>query len=100
MATKPLHTQPDRLGDVVEKLLAIFCTDPLAQPLPGDISVDPLATPGSKDKLGIPNTAQERNSPFDLPSASRLKPTKAAAEAQVSTGSPVSRRNQAAPREQ
>ncbi|PVI03885.1 hypothetical protein DM02DRAFT_557197 [Periconia macrospinosa] len=97
ITTKPLHTQPDRLGDVVERLLAIFCTDPLAQPLPGDILVDPLATPGSKDKLGVPNSVHNRTSPFDMPSASRVKPT-GVSSLQMNNGSPVSRRDEVAPR--
>jgi hypothetical protein len=94
ITTKPLHTQPDRLRDVVEKLLAIFCTDPLSQPLPADESIDSLATPGGKNNLCAPGSTHTRASPFDLPSGARVKgsyfgPT------HVHTGSPVSRKEKA-----
>jgi hypothetical protein len=93
ITTKPLHSQPDRLRDVVEKLLAIFCTDPLAQPLPTDVSTDPLATPAGRNRLGVLVSTHHRTSPFDLPSATRMKTVVSAEEkAAVNTGSPVSRR--------
>ncbi|CAI6333766.1 unnamed protein product [Periconia digitata] len=92
ISTKPLHAQPERLGDIVEKFLAIFCTDPLSQPLPSEITSDPMATPGSKDKLGIPNSTHNRASPFDLPSASRAKLNRSVSEQHISHGSPVSKR--------
>jgi hypothetical protein len=92
ITTKPLHSQPDRLRDVVEKLLAIFCTDPLTQPLLTDEPVDPLATPRAKNKLGIPGSAHSHASPFDLPSGARVKAVISAAE-YVHTGSPVSRKS-------
>ncbi|KAF2640689.1 hypothetical protein P280DRAFT_399510 [Massarina eburnea CBS 473.64] len=89
IATKPLHSQPDRLRDIVEKLLAIFCTDPLAQPLPGGVSTDPLATPG---RLGVPGSTHSHASPFDMPSTARKNTVKPVTEGVVYTGSPVSRR--------
>lgn len=93
MATKPLHAQPDRLRDVVEKLLTIFLTDPLAQPLPSAVPVDPVATPGSKQRLRIPGSTHGGASPFDLPSiARRPGMMRAVTDSQVFTGSPVSKR--------
>ncbi|KAF2471187.1 uncharacterized protein BDR25DRAFT_367927 [Lindgomyces ingoldianus] len=72
ISTKPLHSQPDRLRDIVEKLLVVFCTDPLAEPLPSDEAPNLLATPGSQRKLGIPGSTHSQASPFDLPKASRM----------------------------
>ena len=91
ITTKPVHSQPDRLRDVVEKLLAIFCTDPLTQPLLTDDSVDPLATPGAKNKLNVPGSTHTHASPFDLPSGARVKVVTSVGE-HVHTGSPVSRK--------
>ncbi|KAF1961247.1 hypothetical protein CC80DRAFT_522750 [Byssothecium circinans] len=88
ITTKPLHSQPDRLRDVVEKLLAIFCTDPLTQPLQNEVSMDPLATPGKGDGLGVPRSTHSRTSPFDMPSTQRIKVVKTAEESVVNTGSP------------
>ncbi|KAF2688489.1 hypothetical protein K458DRAFT_384675 [Lentithecium fluviatile CBS 122367] len=88
IATQHLYSQPDRLRHVVEKLLAIFCTDPLTQPLPTQKSIDPLATPGSNNKLGVPGSTHSHASPFDLPSGARMNAVKSA-EGHVHTGSPV-----------
>jgi hypothetical protein len=91
IAEKPLHSQPDRLRDVVEKLLAIFLNDPLAQPLPTDETSN-LATPGSKQHLGVPGTTISHTSPFDQPSVKRPGMFRSKTDSQVYTGSPVSRR--------
>jgi hypothetical protein len=91
IAEKPLHSQPDRLRDVVEKLLAIFLNDPLAQPLPTDEASN-LATPGSKQHLGVPGTTISHTSPFDQPSVKRPGMFRSKTDSQVYTGSPVSRR--------
>lgn len=93
MWSKPLHSQPDRLRDVVERLLAIFCTDPLAQPWPDRTVADTVATPG-REHLGVPGSTHSRASPFDMPSGSRqvLSSTKVATD--VHTGSPIRRRKQ------
>ncbi|KAF2855263.1 hypothetical protein T440DRAFT_207114 [Plenodomus tracheiphilus IPT5] len=93
MADKPLHAQPDRLRDVVEKLLYIFLTDPLAEPLSSAIPPDPVATPGSKNRLGVPGSSHEHASPFDLPSIGRRPAMmRSVTEGHVFTGSPVSKR--------
>lgn len=92
IATKPLHSQPDRLRDVVEKLLVIFCTDPLTQPLPTESSTNPLATPGSKQRFAAPDSTHSHASPFDLPSGARMKAVQSAVKEHVHTGSPVSRK--------
>ncbi|KAF2028614.1 hypothetical protein EK21DRAFT_69480 [Setomelanomma holmii] len=89
---KPLHAQPDRLRDVVEKLLAIFLSDPLAQPLPNDEATNVVATPGSKSHLGVPGTTHSHTSPFDLPSATRPGLTRSKTDNHIYTGSPVSKR--------
>jgi hypothetical protein len=95
MSSEPLHQQPDRLRDVVEKLLLIFCTDPLAEPPAaakrsrqgGEV----IATPGQKG-LRVPGSGQPAGeSPFDLPSGRAVGSTAKKTEV-VHTGSPVSRR--------
>jgi hypothetical protein len=93
MSSKPLHSQPDRLRDVVERLLAIFCADPLAQPLPGNEITNPLATPG-RQHLGVPGSTHTQTSPFDMPSGARQTTTKSTVQGGVHTGSPLSRRKQ------
>ncbi|KAF2015326.1 hypothetical protein BU24DRAFT_175371 [Aaosphaeria arxii CBS 175.79] len=89
MATKSLHFQPDRLRDVVEKLLMIFCTDPLTQPLPLDDTTDILATPGGSNQLKVPGSSHSRASPFDLPSGRALAALKQTHQGPIHTGSPV-----------
>ncbi|KAF2121205.1 hypothetical protein BDV96DRAFT_594424 [Lophiotrema nucula] len=89
--TKPLHTQPDLLRDVVEKLLAIFCTDPFIQSLPVPDGPNLLATPGGQKKLGIPRSTHSHNSPFDAPSTTRLP--QLVGSDQFHTGSPIEKRN-------
>lgn len=92
MSEKPLHAQPDRLRDVVEKLLTIFLGDTLAQPSPVNEPANPIATPGSKQRLGIPGTMNTHASPFDLPSIVRPGMIRSNTDSHVYTGSPVSRR--------
>ncbi|KAH9883082.1 hypothetical protein J1614_000452 [Plenodomus biglobosus] len=93
MAEKPLHAQPDRLRDVVEKLLSIFLSDPLAEPLPPPAPMDPVATPGSKTRFGVPGSTHGHASPFDLPSIGRRPGMmRSVTESQIYTGSPVSKR--------
>lgn len=92
MTDKPLHAQPARLRDVVEKLLTIFLSDPLAEALPLEESSNPLATPGSKQKPGVPGSQHSHASPFDLPSIPRPSISRSVTDSQVHTGSPVSRR--------
>ncbi|KAF2491766.1 hypothetical protein BU16DRAFT_530199 [Lophium mytilinum] len=65
MATEPLHSQPDSLRDVVDRLLAIFCTDPLAEPVPTAAPIDPLSTPGSRKALLGADSAKSHKSLFD-----------------------------------
>ncbi|KAH9878713.1 hypothetical protein IAQ61_001987 [Plenodomus lingam] len=92
---KPLHAQPDRLRDVVEKLLSIFLTDPLAEPVPSATPMNPVATPGSKIRFGVPGSSHvhEHASPFDLPSIGRRPGMmRSVTESHVYTGSPVSKR--------
>ncbi|KAF2797448.1 hypothetical protein K505DRAFT_235476 [Melanomma pulvis-pyrius CBS 109.77] len=94
ISTKPLHTQPDRLRDVVEKLLAIFCVDPLTEPPLAEDPPDLLATPGSKQRFCIANSALHQASPFDMPSVTRVNAVKFTGDVQVHTGSPISRRRE------
>lgn len=91
MSSKPLHSQPDRLRDVVERLLAIFCADPLAQPLPGEESTNLLNTPG-RQHFGVPGSTHSRASPFDMPSGARQNPNKSSVQGTIHTGSPLSKR--------
>ncbi|KAF1844795.1 uncharacterized protein K460DRAFT_283620 [Cucurbitaria berberidis CBS 394.84] len=91
MADKPLHVQSARLRDVVEKLLVIFLSDPLAE-VPSNETANPVATPGSSRKLGVPRSNQSHASPFDLPSIARAGVTRSVTDTQFHTGSPVSKR--------
>lgn len=91
MSSKPLHSQPDRLGDVVERLLAVFCTDPLTLPTQNDVTTDPLTTPG-RQHLGIAGSTHGRASPFDMPSGTRPKIVRSKTEGDIHTGSPISRK--------
>jgi hypothetical protein len=92
MSEKPLHAQPDRMRDVVEKLLAIFLSDPLAEPSPTEVSANPVATPGSRPRFGLPGSTHSHASPFDLPSISRPGMMRSVTDSHVYTGSPVSKR--------
>lgn len=80
------------MRDVVEKLLAIYLSDPLAQPVPTAQSTNPVATPGSKNRLGVPDTVHSQASPFDLPSSKRPGVMRSKTDPHAYTGSPVSRR--------
>ena len=86
MASKPLHTQPDQLRQVAERLLAIFCSDPLDQPLLNNVA-DHLTTPAGKQSLGVHACTYSHASPFDQPSGSRQSTTKNSS-GDVRTGSP------------
>jgi len=79
------------LRDVVEKLLSIFLSDPLAELLAAEPK-DLVATPGAKSLLGVPGSTNGHASPFDLPSAARPGLMRAKTDGLVFTGSPVSRR--------
>lgn len=92
MSEKPLHAQPDRMRDIVEKLLALFLSDPLAEPLPTEIPANPVATPGSRPRFGLPGSTHSHASPFDLPSISRPGMMRSVTDSHVYTGSPVSKR--------
>jgi hypothetical protein len=92
IAEKPLHAQSDRLRDLVEKLLAVFLTDPLADPVPSQEPAHPVATPGGKPLLGVFGSTHGHASPFDLPSGSRPPIMRSKTEGHIHTGSPVSRR--------
>ncbi|KAH7125609.1 hypothetical protein B0J11DRAFT_434800 [Dendryphion nanum] len=94
MLSKPLYLQPDQLRDVVERLLAIFCTDPLTPPLVLEEPSNVLATPGNQNKLSIPRTVQHHASPFDLPSGKRTVPSNVSHIGHPHTGSPISRRKE------
>lgn len=91
MAEKPLHSQPDRLRDVVEKLLTVFLADPLSQPMSLEVTTEPVTTPGSK-RPGVPGSSQLHASPFDLPSTARPRITRAKTDSHMYTGSPVNRK--------
>lgn len=93
MLEKPLHAQPDRLRDVVETFLSIFLSDPLAEPLTVAQPTNPMATPGTKSRLGVPGSTNGHTSPFDLPSAARPGLMRAKTDSHIFTGSPVSRRS-------
>ncbi|KAJ4987536.1 hypothetical protein SVAN01_06993 [Stagonosporopsis vannaccii] len=91
MTEMPLHTQPDRMRDLVEQFLSLFLNDPLAHPLPSDQPTDRVATPNIKH-IGILGS-YHHESPFDLPSGMRRPPmVRAQTDGQVYTGSPVSKR--------
>ncbi|KAF1937253.1 hypothetical protein EJ02DRAFT_426809 [Clathrospora elynae] len=92
MSEKPLHAQPGRLRHVVEKLLTIFMTDPLAEPSSLVLSANPVATPGGKQTLRAPGSTHGHATPFDLPSITRPGMTRSATDSHVYTGSPVSRK--------
>ncbi len=92
MSEKPLHAQSDLLRNVVEKLLTIFLTNPLAETLSTNTSVDPLVTPGKKAIPIVPGSTHSHASPFDLPSNAKSGTAKLATNTQAYTGSPVSRR--------
>jgi hypothetical protein len=89
---RPLHAQPDQMRDIVEKLLALYLSDPLAQPSSLDQTTNPVATPGTKPRLGLLDTMQSQASPFDLPSSRRPGIMRSKTDSHVYTGSPVSRR--------
>lgn len=89
---RPLHAQPDQMRDVVEKLLAIYLSDPLAQPVPIAQSMNPVATPGGKGRLGVLETVHSQASPFDLPSSKRPGVMRSKTDPHAYTGSPISRR--------
>lgn len=92
MTGKPLHTQPDRMRDLVEQFLVLFLTDPFVEPPPSDESVNSVTTPGVK-QVGIFGSSQHHASPFDLPSGMRRPPMmRSQTDTQVYTGSPVSKR--------
>lgn len=92
MSEKPLHVQPDRMRDVVEKLLTIFLSDPLAEPPPADVPANPVATPGSKSRPGLPGSTHSHASPFDLPSTSRPSMMRSVTDSHIYTGSPISKK--------
>jgi hypothetical protein len=73
--------------------MAIYLSDPLAQPLLAAQATNPTATPVSKPaRLGIPESAHSQASPFDLPSAARPGMMRSKTDSHIYTGSPVSRR--------
>ena len=90
--SKPLHSTPDVLRNVVEKLLAIFCTDPLTEALFTEEPQNVLSTPASQKRLAVPNSRHSQHSPFDLPSGNGRRALKSAETQQLNTGSPISRK--------
>ncbi|KAI4651188.1 uncharacterized protein J4E79_009387 [Alternaria viburni] len=93
MSEKPLHATPDRMRDIVEKLLALFLSDPLAESPPPEIPADPVATPGSRPRFVIPGSTHGHASPFDLPSTQRRPGMmRSVTDSHVYTGSPVSKK--------
>ncbi|KAH7058851.1 hypothetical protein B0J12DRAFT_651753 [Macrophomina phaseolina] len=62
IATEPLALRMEQLREIVDKLLAIFCTDPLAMPLPVEHS-SAAVTPAAQQPFGTP-TAGVEGSPF------------------------------------
>lgn len=93
MSTLPLHANPDKMRDIVEKLLTLFLSDPLAEPEPAPILVEPVATPGDRLRIGLFGSAHGHASPFDLPSTQRRPGMmRAVTDSHVYTGSPVSKK--------
>ncbi|KAG9194925.1 hypothetical protein G6011_00045 [Alternaria panax] len=93
MAILPLHATPDKMRDIVEKLLTLFLTDPLAEPEPTPMPVDAMATPGDRSRIGLFGSAHGHASPFDLPSTQRRPGMmRAVTDSHVYTGSPVSKK--------
>ncbi|KAF2084384.1 hypothetical protein K490DRAFT_49351 [Saccharata proteae CBS 121410] len=60
--THPLYQQPDQLRDTVDKLLAIFCADPLLASSTPSVA---LTTPAEKNKTFGDNVDETERSPFD-----------------------------------
>ncbi|KAF1997250.1 hypothetical protein P154DRAFT_441753 [Amniculicola lignicola CBS 123094] len=85
--SKPLHVQPDRMRDVVERLLAIFCTDPLVETMSVDQHPRSLTTP--QKGVGIVSVANSHESPFDAPSGGRATVVREINVHQLQTGSPA-----------
>ncbi|CAN9384634.1 unnamed protein product [Alternaria alternata] len=93
MSTVPLHATPDKMRDIVEKLLTLFLSDPLAEPEPVPVLVESVATPGDKSRIGLFGSAHGHASPFDLPSTQRRPGMmRAVTDSHVYTGSPVSKK--------
>ncbi|KAF2836972.1 hypothetical protein M501DRAFT_1006905 [Patellaria atrata CBS 101060] len=63
ITTTPLNQHTGRLQDTVDKLLALYCTDPMVDPLVADSGLDGLVTPGSTKLFGALVKAVEK-SPF------------------------------------
>jgi len=61
IASTPLQTQPNKIRDTVDRLLAIFCTDPLAAPEVAIASPGLTLTPAGHPLMD-PNLAK---SPFE-----------------------------------
>lgn len=64
IANVPLHTQTELLRDTVDRLLAIFCTDPLEQTLPV-ITTTPAGTPAKDLAVFGEGILEPNRSPFD-----------------------------------
>lgn len=93
MSTVPLHATPDKMRDIVEKLLTLFLSDPLAEPEPVPVPVESVATPGDRSRIGLFGSAHGHASPFDLPSTQRRPGMmRAVTDSHVYTGSPVSKK--------
>ena len=67
MSTSPLHARPDRLRDLIERLLALFLADPLAD------NPSPAQSPAPRTLAPAPPhpTARTRRV-FDLPSGALI----------------------------
>ncbi|KAF2183935.1 hypothetical protein K469DRAFT_581364 [Zopfia rhizophila CBS 207.26] len=94
ISTKPLHSQPDRLRDVVEKLLAIFCNDPLTEPLLSEEPANLLSTPGSQKVLGGPGSTHSQASSFDVARGVVGSAKKIIDEQQIQINSPCMKRKE------
>ena len=84
------------MQDVVERLLLIFCTDPLAAPVATEDPATTLATPGNQNRLCVTGTGKNNASPFDLPSGRKTTSSVAQQASLAHTGSPVPRRKERA----
>ena len=64
MQTMVLQSYTDALREMADKLLAMYCCDPLAQGLLG--SADERYTPGGRKAFGSVKAEEQGKSPFDV----------------------------------
>lgn len=66
ISTMPLQAHTETMREVVDKLLTLYCNDPLAQGFPGTGAK--RVTPGGRKVFATPRDAED-DSPFALPGA-------------------------------